>query len=291
MSARRARDLLLPATQDGPLVVVRSAFWHFNAIGFWDGASACVIDAGIYPHEIDALRSVVTNAGERKVETVVVTHSHHDHIRGWKRFPGARVVMPRVAAEKDETARARILAAKATIDRKLDIVDEDFAYPRADTVFDESLTLTVGDAELELVFLPGHSNCCSFVWIPSVKTVCSADYLVSPGLPYCRWQAAAFEQAMRELRTFCEERDVQRIVPAHNDLISGTAAILAAIDTELDYFAFVRAEVDAALARGASQQHAVRSVAKRVAERRGRDLGGKERQDMDNIRRVLAEVG
>lgn len=289
-----AAPRLLAGDERAGLVVLKSRFWSFNAIGAYAGDAACAIDPGIWPDEIDALRTALTErppAAPRRVTHVVLTHSHHDHIRGWQRFPGARVVAPRAAAEKAEEPRKRILAAKNTIDRKLGIDDPAFTYPEVDEVFDERRTLDVGGLEVELRFLPGHSDCTSVVWIPVFRTLCSADYLVSPGLPYCRWRASAFEEAIETMRQWCHELGVERIVPAHNDVLEGREAIETALDAELDYFAFTREAAQRALASGASGENAARRVAAELTERRGRSLGGRERQDLDNARRVLDEEG
>lgn len=282
---------LLPGTREDPLVVVRSRFWNFNAIGLFDGDEACVVDPGIYPDEIAALDRAVraTAGGDRTVTHVVVTHSHHDHIRGWQRFPGARVVCPRVAAEKPEAPRERILATKRTIDAQLAIDDPGFTYPHADVVFDECATFLIGSREVQARFVPGHSNCTSVVLIPSLRTLCTADYLVSPGLPYCRWQARAFEEAMHTIARWCEKEGVERIVPAHNDVIVGREAIARAIRQELDYFTFLRDRLRDAIDAGETREGCARTAARALRERRGVDLGKKAHQDLDNARRVLEE--
>ena len=286
-------SLLVPGTPTDPLVVVRSRLWQFNGIGLWSGDEAVVIDPGIDPDEIAELSERVRTAerdGEpRRVVTVVLTHSHHDHIRGWSRFPGARVVMPRVAAEKGEVARERILAAKHKIDQHLAVSDPGFAYPEADEVFDERLRLTCGELELELRFLPGHSNCTSVVWIPALKTLCTADYLVSPGLPYCRWEATAFDQALAEMLRWTDELGVERVVPAHRDLHVGAEAVRAALSREREYMQVLRTQVRAALADGRSPDEAARHAARAMGQWRAEDVGRRDRQDLDNAQRVVAE--
>jgi len=275
-----------------PVVVLRSRFWNFNAIGFFDGDEACVVDPGIYPDEIEALRrAVCERAGRppRRVTHVAVTHSHHDHIRGWMRFPGARIVFPRAGVEKSEAARTRILATKRKIDEQLGVEDEGFRYPEADIVFDERCTFTIGDLTAEMRFLPGHSNCTSVVWIPALRTLCTADYLVSPGLAYCRWEARAFESALATMRGWCESEGVTRILPAHNDPIEGADAVLAAIDLEARTFAFLRDRVRAEITGGRSREGVVREAAAAVARQRGSSGGRRARQDTDNARRILAE--
>lgn len=277
--------ILRRATADDPLVCIRSRFWNFNSVGLAHDGDALVVDPGIDPLEIDLLRDELGGP----VRHVVLTHSHHDHIRGWQRFPGARVVMQRVAAEKGDEARARILAAKQRIDEHLEVLDPDFSYPRADLVFDDELRLEAAGHELRLVFLPGHSDCTSLVWIPALGTLCSADYLVEPGLPYCRWEARAFEQALEQLAAFCEREDVRRIVPSHNDWIEGPAAIAAALERERTYFQLLRSTLRDALERGDPRARAERQAVQAVRAWRGRDLGKRARQDEDNARRVALE--
>jgi len=283
---------LFEGTEDDPLVVLRSRFWGFNSIGVFSAGEACVVDPGIYPHEIKALdRAVRTRAAsdERDVTHVVVTHSHHDHIRGWMNFPGADVVLPAVAAEKSAPVQSRILAAKSKIDEKLGVDDAGFRYPEATITFREKAVFQVGELPVEVRFLHGHSNCTSVVVFPTLKTMCTADYLVAPGLPYCRWQAREFEEALVTMRRWCDEEGIERIIPAHDKPLIGRPAIDAALDEEVRYFEHLRSLVRERIAAGDSREACTRTAATAMTERRGKNLRGRERQDLDNAKRVVAE--
>ena len=271
------------------LVVQRCSLWGYNSIGVVSGGEACAVDPGITPDEVAAFRAVLEADG-RRVTRVILTHSHHDHIRGWDAFPGAEVVAPRVVAEKAAGPRARNLAGKAKVDERLGVEDAAFRYPEVDRTFDARLEIRVGALDLALEFLPGHSNCTSVVHVPALRALLTADYLVSPGLPYCRWEATPFEAANRRLRELVEAEGVEHVIPAHNDLIDGRDAALTAIDEELDYFRALRADLSGRLAAGDSQDRAMRAAARFMGERRGVDLGPRARQDRDNARRVLAEL-
>lgn len=276
------------AGADG-LVVQRCGLWGYNSIGVVSGDEACAVDPGITPEEVLAFRGALESGG-RRVTKVVLTHSHHDHIRGWQAFEGAEVIAPSAVANKEAGPRERILAGKAKVDERLGVEDAGFRYPAVDRAFDDHLTVRVGALDLELEFLPGHSNCTSVVHVPALKALLTADYLVSPGLPYCRWEAASFEAAHRRLRELVRSAGIERVVPAHNDLIDGPAAALAAIEEELEYFTALRADLARRLTSGDSHEHAMRGAAKFMGERRGVDLGARARQDRDNARRVLAEL-
>ena len=279
--------------EGGALVIQRCELWRYNAIALVSRGEAVVVDPGITPDEITALREYLGGAGAT-VTHVVLTHSHHDHIRGWMAFPGARIVMPRVGADKPATARARILAGKDALDQKLGIQDPDFVYPEVDVRVDDRFAFTFGDLTVEVRALPGHSNCTTVVLVHELATLLSADYVVHPGLPYCRFEAAAFEEAHRRMRAWTLAGEVRRIVPGHEGILGGREDILAAIDLELEYFEVLRQNLRARLAAGEAGDVAAHAAAKSMATwraaRLGDDVGRRGVQDFDNAQRVLAEL-
>lgn len=276
----------VPRGADGVLVR-RSAHWGYNSIAVVSGDEALAVDPGLAPGEIAAFRE---DLGGRRVPQLLLTHSHHDHIRGWRAFGDAQVVAPRAVADKNETSRERILAGKRKFDRLLGAEEPDFAFPTVDVTFDERLELRVGDLTVVCVFLPGHSNCTSVAIIPELRTVLTADYLVFPGLPYCRFEATAFEEAHRTLLGLVDEFDIERAIPAHNDILGRRDAVLEAIEADVSYFRVLRGEVERLAAAGTGKDDLLRDCARFMRERRGVDLGLRARQDMDNARRVLAEI-
>ncbi len=280
--------------EGGALVVQRCELWRYNAIALVSRGEAVVVDPGITPDEIAALRAHL-GAARTTVTHVVLTHSHHDHIRGWMAFPGAKVVMPRVGADKPATARARILAGKEQLDRKLGIQDPGFVYPEVDLRVDERFAFTAGDLTIEVRALPGHSNCTTVVLVPELATLLSADYLVHPGLPYCRFEAAAFEEAHRRIRAWTLAGEVRRIVPGHEEVLDGTDQILAALELELGYFAALRGRIRAGLSAGDFGDSLLDAAARHMADWRlahtGDDVGRRSVQDFDNAQRVLREEG
>jgi glyoxylase-like metal-dependent hydrolase (beta-lactamase superfamily II) len=291
--SRAPIGLLRAGSADDPLVVVRSDTWGYNSIGFFSKGEACVIDPGLRPEDIELLASaVMTRATDtpRRVSHVVVTHAHHDHIRGWNSFPGAEVLMPRVGAEKELGPVGRILDAKRDLDDRFGLSLPDFAFPTPTSVCDERLAFRVGELDAEVRFVPGHSNCTSVVWIPALRTLCTADYLVSPGLPYCRWEPASFETAIATMRSWTLELGIERIVPAHHDLILGQANILDALDAESAYFAAMRAAVQDGLTRGEDEKQLRRTATAAGAASRSVDYGVRAGQDRDNARRVVLEM-
>ncbi len=170
------------------------------------------------------------------------------------------------------------------------VEDPGFAYPKVDQTFEQSLSLRVGELDVLAEFLPGHSNCTSVVTIPALRALLSADYLVTPGLPYCRWEPAPFEGANRRIGELVEQHGLELIVPAHNDLLESKEASLAAIESELSYFQFLRRQVEACVQEGLKEDVILKRCGRAMTERRGVDLGPRARQDADNARRILIEM-
>lgn len=271
---------------DSGLIVQRSEHWGYNAIAVVSGGEACVVDPGITRGEIESFRAAVER-GDRVVTHVLLTHSHHDHIRGWDAFGEARVIAPVVVDEKDERARRRILAGKSKFDERIGEPNETFRYPEIDRTFVERDELSVGRLNVELRFLPGHSNCTSVVIVPELRSMLSADYLVTPGLPYCRFEVGPFEAAHREMLDLIEEYDLVRVVPAHNAILESKDAIQAAIRVELDYFAALREFVQSYRDEGLDGDRLIKACGRAMGERRGVDLGARARQDLDNAKRLI----
>jgi glyoxylase-like metal-dependent hydrolase (beta-lactamase superfamily II) len=69
------------------LTTFHSRLFSYNAGVFSSGGAAVLIDPGIYPDEIDAIRNHVGASGA-ELAAIIITHSHWDHVLGPEDFPG-----------------------------------------------------------------------------------------------------------------------------------------------------------------------------------------------------------
>lgn len=286
--------LLEPGSASDPLVVLRSATWNYNSIGLFAGNEALVVDPGLSPPEISLLKARLATAGApaspRAIRYLILTHAHHDHIRGGCSFEGARTFMPRIAADKGPDARGRILAAGEALGKRMGSSPPGFDWPKVSDPFDKGASLLLGNSlEVRMHFLPGHSNCTSVVIIPSLHTLLSADYLVSPGVPFCRHEARMFEGALVELGDLVDEYAIERLVPSHGPMHLGKEAINAALTRDRRVMACMRTAVRNAVARNQTQAAIVTAALAAAESERGGSAGPLAAQDMDNARRILRE--
>ena len=226
------------------LWVAQSRFWQTNA-GLWlNGGRACLIDPGVYPDEIAALARFV--AGQDVVSrTIVLTHSHWDHILGPERLPGAQVVahasFSTCVLGNEGQAWVERWEAREGIAR-----GRPFVAPQPDVAFEDEMTLRVGDLSLRLIHAPGHTADQLVVYHPESATLWAADTLSDLEPPYLSHSLAAYERTLTRLSTL----EVRLLVPGHGSPTTDARQIRARLSEDAAYLAELRDRVARAVRGG-----------------------------------------
>ena len=155
--------------------------------GDWKGLSDpnALVDVGADPAVLDHLEEIDTGLGKPKIERVVLTHSHSDHM----------ALLPEV--------RARYQPAVYAFSPYLDGVDH---------VLAPGQHLRLGDRDFEVIHMPGHSidSICLFAETEGVLFAGDSPVLVrSPDGKH----EAGFVNALRDI---CQ-RDVREIYFGHGE--------------------------------------------------------------------------
>ena len=155
--------------------------------GDWKGLSDpnALVDVGADPAVLDHLEEIDTGLGKPKIERVVLTHSHSDHM----------ALLPEV--------RARYQPAVYAFSPYLDGVDH---------VLAPGQHLRLGDRDFEVIHMPGHSidSICLFEETEGVLFAGDSPVLVrSPDGKH----EAGFVNALRDI---CQ-RDVREIYFGHGE--------------------------------------------------------------------------
>ena len=155
--------------------------------GDWKGLSDpnALVDVGADPAVLDHLEEIDTGLGKPKIERVVLTHSHSDHM----------ALLPEV--------RARYQPAVYAFSPYLDGVDH---------VLAPGQHLRLGDRDFEVIHMPGHSidSICLFAETEGVLFAGDSPVLVrSPDGKH----EAGFVNALRDI---CQ-RDVRAIYFGHGE--------------------------------------------------------------------------
>jgi glyoxylase-like metal-dependent hydrolase (beta-lactamase superfamily II) len=149
-----------------------------------------LVDVGSDDYILTEIRAMSTGFGKVPVERVVLTHNHFDHTEGV------------AAVKKAFGARVSGFAPDPLVDEKLHGGE----------------MLRLGDQDLEVIHIPGHSDDSICLYCDETHTLFSGDTpvrILTPGGSY----SDAFVQGLERL----VRRDIRAIYPGHGDPIKTRA--------------------------------------------------------------------
>ncbi|HEU4720707.1 MAG TPA: MBL fold metallo-hydrolase [Gemmatimonadaceae bacterium] len=216
----------------------------------WQGHNAffVVTDAGVVAVDPISLEAAATLAAEIKrvapgkpLRAIAYSHHHADHASGAavlrRAFGGTAPIIAHA------NARPRLLA------------QPDTALPAPDVTFADQLTLHDAARPIELRFLGrAHSDNMIVAYLPQQKVVFAVDFVSNDRVGYRDLPDWFFPDHFDTLRRL-QALDYQRIVFGH-----GAPGDKSTVDRQVRYYDDLRAAVSAAIARGASEEEAARTV-------------------------------
>jgi glyoxylase-like metal-dependent hydrolase (beta-lactamase superfamily II) len=224
--------------------------------GVVNGAEgALVIDPGILPREIGAMRWYVENS-EKPAKVLVYTHHHWDHILGAQAFPSARRLAHRCFPEALETdpplAKIRRFDDEYYVER-----DPPFEFLPPQELVDDGWTGSLGDLEFTLIHLPGHAADMLGVLIPAERTLFAADMLADIELPMIDGDGSDYLASLRKIDALVASGQVETLVPGHGRVARGAEVIRARIAEDIAYIERLRTTIEDKLREGADEMTAV----------------------------------
>ncbi|MBE6765814.1 MAG: MBL fold metallo-hydrolase [Clostridia bacterium] len=175
------------------------------------GISA-VVDPGAYSAQ---LRQAISALGEGKLEYILLTHAHFDHILG--------------AKEIKETTGAKIAVHKNDEDM-LTSGDKSMSsfygvgsdqLPSADVILNDGDTVKVGDMSFRVMHTPGHTT--GSVCYIGDDVIFSGDTLFAGTCGRCDFPGGSLPQMLASLKKLSELEGDYKVYPGHDT------------DTTLDY--------------------------------------------------------
>ena len=145
-----------------------------------------LIDIGSDGYVLFEIANLSTGVGKRRVEKVVFTHSHFDHVAGLKSV--------------DKAFHPEMLAFNK--------------FPGISKTVKHGQLVKCGDEFFEVIHVPGHSNDSICLYCPSGGVLFSGDtplQIKSPGGSYTK----EFLVALKNIAS----RPVEVIYPGHGDII------------------------------------------------------------------------
>jgi hydroxyacylglutathione hydrolase len=228
------------------LAVLHTRAMSYNAGVIVNGRDAVLIDAGLFPDEIDRIKAHIYSQGAAPTY-VVVTHSHWDHVLGPEYFPGVPVVQQQESVAVFAEHHSHIEHQVTEWERQSNVRrDMPFLMHEPDQTFDKRLELQVGDRTIELLYAPGHAPEQLVVYDRAEQLLWAADMLSDIEIPFVMHNLSAYRQTLDRLA----QMEVATLVPGHGRPANGQAEVRARFDTDRCYLAELQRRVEAAVAAG-----------------------------------------
>ncbi len=233
------------------VIVVISRFWQTTCTAVRAGDEGFVIDSPVYPDELDALPSVLEQAGF-PVSGLLVTHADWDHLLG-------RIAFPQASLGCGESTAARLAAEPGDAQRELRAFDEEqYIDDRGPLALagvqplpvPGRLSLGTGDRELELHEADGHTADGTAFVIPWLEVLVCGDYLSPVEIPWISRDGSvdAYLATLERLRALVG--GVRTIVPGHGRPLDPEQATRV-LDEDVAYLEALRVNgLDAPLPAG-----------------------------------------
>jgi glyoxylase-like metal-dependent hydrolase (beta-lactamase superfamily II) len=226
------------------LIVFISRYWQTTCTAVRAGDEGFVIDSPIYPDELEALSSVLEQAGF-PVSGLLATHADWDHLLG-------RLAFPEASLGVGETTAERLAAEPGDAQRELKRFDEDqYVDDRSPLALAgiQSLPvpgrLSLGSVEperkLELYPADGHTADGTAFFISWLETLVCGDYLSPVEIPWLSpgGSVDAYEATLNRLRPIVTRAET--VVPGHGRPLQKPEA-LTLLDEDLEYLRALRSD-------------------------------------------------
>ncbi len=230
-------------------IVVTSRMWQTTATVVRSGGEALLIDSPYFPDELEALPSLLAQAGFEP-DALLATHADFDHLLGRLAFPGLGLGV-------GEPTALRLRAEPGAAQRALRGSDEEHYVARpaplalgAVEALPVPGRLDLGEDELELHPAEGHVADGTAVLARSLGLLVAGDYLSDVEIPMISegGSLAEYRATLARLAPLVEE--AATVVPGHGSPHDREAA-LRILDEDVDYLdALERGEERPALPEG-----------------------------------------
>jgi hydroxyacylglutathione hydrolase len=218
-----------------------------------DAEHAALVDPALLPDEVEDI-AAFCEAQQLKVETVVISHHHWDHVLGATRFAGARIVTQQAYIAQTALDLERTRNSIRRFEEAEGITTAaPFEPPMPDQTVDHIIGLMVGETRVQLFHTPGHARDHLSVYDAESACLWAGDLLSDLEIPFVSDRLDAFERTLGMFAGMV----IEVLVPGHGDITRDRAEIARRIEADRSYLSELRTRVEAVVLAGGTVQAAV----------------------------------
>jgi glyoxylase-like metal-dependent hydrolase (beta-lactamase superfamily II) len=220
-----------------------------------------IVDTGMGPDNGAIVLEEARKLSRNTEFYLTATHFHPEHDLGATAFPAnAKMIRWRGQQAETDATGAQTIERFSSFSPAVGALLSKASYRKADTVFDDEITLDLGGVHVRLSGVgPAHTLGDTVMYVEEDKVLLTGD-VVMPVFPAASGQSASIDKWLATVGEFIEFAP-RVVVPAHGRLIdAGTLARYR------EYLTAVRTETRAAKRQGQSVEAAQGAIAPKLAQ-------------------------
>jgi glyoxylase-like metal-dependent hydrolase (beta-lactamase superfamily II) len=229
------------------LLRLESALWETTTLVLVHGHEAILIDPGVSPAEIEALRARLDDERIASVEAILATHADWDHVCGIGAFPDALSVMGPLSADMVSDGHAAQSLAEVADSNGWQWI----GWPREDRICHPGIVMSISGFDIESMSLPGHTPDGVAYRLREPDVLAVGDYLSPVEYPLVEHSTAAYRATLAALLALLELDPPHVVAPGHGRLLTAEEAAAVARE-DLAYLRELYRAVLGALEAGGS---------------------------------------
>jgi len=212
-----------------------SQFLGMNSGVVYQEKAAYVIDPGVFPQEIKKIKDFLEKENIAKI-TVLLTHTHPDHISGWFAFKNYPTYGHKCISRKSSEVRENDVRFLKGMYRKQGIEDtSNLVFPEPIIYLDDGIKKEILPFSFIFYHVPGHSPDMSAIVIPEEKMLFSGDMLIQGSTPFILHSTRLYWKSLQRIQDLVEQYDLQCLIPGHGKPARSGQEIMERVEHEKKY--------------------------------------------------------
>ncbi|NHJ33141.1 MAG: MBL fold metallo-hydrolase [Asgard group archaeon] len=205
-----------------------------NVAAFVLPSEIVFVDSGMSLPIIRKFREELEKETGKKVSTLVITHTHGDHVFGNQVFSDCRIISSKhtkarmVSSKESDWTPDKIEEWKKTAEDPTALDGLEIVLPTE--TFENTLEIEDYDVKIVIKNTGGHTAGSSYVYYPEAKALIAGDNLFINSFPWAGDQSANPQKWIDTLKEYLS-LDVDYFIPGH-----GPVSSKKEIQEYLDYF-------------------------------------------------------
>jgi glyoxylase-like metal-dependent hydrolase (beta-lactamase superfamily II) len=186
-----------------------------NSSLIYSGHSGLLVDPGVFPPELSRISDFIQAEGLNNI-TILLTHTHGDHISGWHAFSNYKTFTHSSVSKKSPMVRDNDVRYLQGMYRKQGYGElSKLSFPNPLNYLDDGKIVKISPSHFCFYHTPGHSQDMSVIVIPEEKLVFSGDMLIHTPVPFILHSINQYWNSLYKIEKLVKEFNLNHLIAGH----------------------------------------------------------------------------